>query len=626
MIKFKTIGAGFVLTMLFVALAQAAFTLPGRITVPARLDGGQLKTDAVQDGVETIPLSGTSGAPIALFSDLITGPDTGIGDGLGSGVIVTVWGQFLGATQGSSVIEYCDSASVCRVGHVYYWKNADGALPSGPANLFESHGMQEIAFSIPDSAAGLGSIRVRVGADQTTLPFTVRTGRIVHVKTNGNDANAGTFASSLLTIDRADSSAFAQLGDTVYIHGGTTGNSTTARAIYNNSGLRGGLATPFAYVTYPNTRHSAYGADGIHTYNGDGFVYSKLSIFASNGNSTGGSTFTGETAGIRIGVYGRAIGNKITDQPNGCANGQAGALLGDTITGVAGSIAYGNFVHDYSCPEAGRLHHTTYFTIRDVWNLTPGNFDRTFAPPSIRWNYLKDNHAYNGLHIFDEDNRSGTGTGCGDWSAPLVMSDNVVVRQAGSGIEVVINCGWAADIYVQNNVLIDAGGDSDINCTFNCNPAGTGINIGQGNYGGTMHVNNNLVYRWDYGDVGGTWTKSCFGWMGNGGGGGDISVNDNICYNALDRPFSTLGFNSAGGTSTVTGVGNVFYTTAGTPALPTWGTAPLRANPLLTLLTSKISVGVGSPVINQSTTAIPRDVYGVLRGATSNIGPVNGSL
>ncbi len=37
--------------------------------------------------------------PVLYFTDLTSGPDTGIGDGLGSGTIVTVWGVNLGSSQ-----------------------------------------------------------------------------------------------------------------------------------------------------------------------------------------------------------------------------------------------------------------------------------------------------------------------------------------------------------------------------------------------------------------------------------------------------------------------------------------------------------------------------------------------
>ena len=145
-------------------------------------------------------------SPVLLFSDLITGPDVGLGDGKGSGVIVTVWGQNLGSSQGDGTLEFCDSEGVCREGYLYYWKNADGNLPGGPANLFESHAMQEIAFSIPDSAQGTGEIQLTKGNRTSTLPFTVRAGTIYHVKSSGSDSGDGSWDNPWLTVGKATAS------------------------------------------------------------------------------------------------------------------------------------------------------------------------------------------------------------------------------------------------------------------------------------------------------------------------------------------------------------------------------------------------------------------------------------
>ncbi len=560
-----------------------------------------------------------SSSPILNFSDLISGPDTGLGDGLGSGVIVTVWGQHLGSSQGSSVIEYCDSARVCRTGHVYYWKNADGALPSGPADLYKSHRMQEIAFSIPDSAMGEGTIRVRVGADQTTLPFTVRRGRIIHVKTVGNDTNPGTFERPLLTVARADDGGFAQLGDTVSIHDVNTGTATTDRAIYNNSGLQNTYANQYAYVSYPGTRASVFGADGFHVYVSTGFVTSKLSVFSSNCDASGGACFNGSAAGIEPSNFGRVIGNKITDQPNGCANSQAGAITGGA-TGISGAKIYGNYIHDYSCPEASRFHHTTYFTVRAVY---PGDvMDATVEAFEIGWNHLENNHAQNGLHVYDEDNMSGTGIACGDLNGDLRIHDNVVVDQAGAGIEYIITCGWSQDTYIYNNLLVRVGRKADVNCKFNCGFLGAGIKTGDNNNLGDIFVFNNTIYEWDSDDLGVDHSGVCFNLLGSGRRGSTIQINDNICYTSSGKAYFGLGLASSGVLSVTRGTSNLFYSATGSPAFPSWAKQNVTGNPLLTLIGSSISVGERSPIINQSSTTLQRDVYGYLRGKTSNIGAV----
>ncbi|VAW87147.1 hypothetical protein MNBD_GAMMA18-296, partial [hydrothermal vent metagenome] len=42
--------------------------------------------------------------PVLHFSDINSGPKTGLNDGLGSGAIVTIWGNNLGDLQGDSKV------------------------------------------------------------------------------------------------------------------------------------------------------------------------------------------------------------------------------------------------------------------------------------------------------------------------------------------------------------------------------------------------------------------------------------------------------------------------------------------------------------------------------------------
>ena len=48
-------------------------------------------------------------APLLRFTDLISGPSTGLGDGQGSGVIVTIWAQGVGDSQGTGQVYFTDS-------------------------------------------------------------------------------------------------------------------------------------------------------------------------------------------------------------------------------------------------------------------------------------------------------------------------------------------------------------------------------------------------------------------------------------------------------------------------------------------------------------------------------------
>lgn len=114
------------------------------------------------------------GTPRLAFSDLTNGPVQGLGDGLGQGAIVTVWGYQLGDTPGKVIFE--DSTGMERqAAYVYYWKKADGKLPGGPANLHKSHQLYEVAFSMPTTPLGAGKIILQHsdGTNSNSLPFKI---------------------------------------------------------------------------------------------------------------------------------------------------------------------------------------------------------------------------------------------------------------------------------------------------------------------------------------------------------------------------------------------------------------------------------------------------------------------
>ena len=282
--------------------------------------------------------NGYTAGPWLAFTDLVSGPDIGVGDGLGSGAIVTMWGFALGSSQGNSFVEFCDVQSICRFGHVYYWKNADGQLPSGPANLYESHGMQEIAFSIPDSATGAGTLRVTVsGVASNELPFSVGNGSIFHVKSTGTDSNDGSFNSPWLTIDHGED--FAGPGDLLYLHDLTEGSYGTKEVLRNSEGFKAGRDNNMAYVSYPNTRSVLIGGIGFRVPNGtEGITMAKIVVQTSNCEIDGVTCAVGTSTSGSLGIMptdkGRVIANEITNIPGKCATGSAGALSPTTIVAI----------------------------------------------------------------------------------------------------------------------------------------------------------------------------------------------------------------------------------------------------------------------------------------------------
>jgi hypothetical protein len=579
--------------------------------------------------VPTVPPTPTVSTGSLAFSDLISGPDTGLGDGLGSGAIVTVWGYRLGSTQGTSTIEYCDSLSVCRSGHVYYWKNADGTLPSGPANLYESHGMQEIAFSIPDSATGAGTIKVTVDSVESELPFTVRSGNIYHVKSTGNDsAGDGSFANPWLTLEsilHTSGSNRVSAGSTIYIHDVHSGDSSTYRGIYwNDAAALSTEAAQFALTAYPNNHPSTTGKTGVGVYNVEGLVVAKLKVFSSNylgvdANDqpiTAHSSSAGDAVAIWSTKNGRTIANTITDIAGGCSSQTAGAIYGNATFNdyVSNQKIYGNEIYEYGCYGSSKLQHTTYLTIRSDPD------DLQIEPWQMAWNYLHDNKTKNGLHVFDQD------AGCGDLTGDLLIHDNVVVNQAGAGIffGVSAGCEWLSDVRIYNNVLINtalpaAWDGLDTNTSDGA--ATDAIMLWDSGYSGTAYVFNNTIYNWDESYVA-NGSHACIGISGSNSDLITAVFNDNVCYTDNDRPFFGTGYNADSKADNISGSNNALYYSGGTATIPSQFTDSITTNPLLTLDGSKITVGTGSPVINQSSTNLERDIYGAPRSTTSNAGAI----
>ncbi len=562
---------------------------------------------------------------------MISGPDTGIGDASGSGVIVTVWGQFLGASQGTSSIEYCDSTATCRAGHVYYWKHADGVLPGGPANLYASHRMQEIAFSIPDSASGAGMIKVTVGSDSTTLPFTVRPGNIYHVKSSGNDTTGdGSFGNPWASVGNA-LNQIESPGSTLYVHDSLVSDSNPHRAVYwNKTAASSGLSNQFSIVAYPGSHPKAVGYSGFRNYTTEGQVVSKYEVYASecDEDSQGQPTNCAATPslnltyGIQTSAYGRAVGNAITDRPGGCADGQQGAISGNALNGrdrVSGYQILGNEVYEYGCTGSTKFHHTTYLSIRS------GNDNLQIDPWRFGWNYLHDNHTKNGIHQYDENN---SGTLCGSPKGTVIINDNVIINQSGAGINIGANCPWSNDFQVYNNVLVNFGLAFDwdgIDPNTTNGPNTSGISVQDGGLMGTVEIYNNTIHTWNDDDLAND-TQACLGVQGKGD---NVSIvwNNNVCYTNKDKPFFAAGCCGADvQLDNASGGNNLWYYSGSSPANaipPGWDTNGSTENPLLSVVASILTIDEGSPLIGGDTSQrLSNDIYGVSRSTDSAIGAV----
>lgn len=585
-----------------------------------------------------MPSTGFAAAPHLAFSDLISGPDVGLGDGKGSGAIVTIWGQGLGSQQSNSKVIFRDSDGIPReAAHVYYWRDADGRAPGGPSNLFESHRMQEIAFSIPDSASGRGSVSVSVdGQISNSLPFTVRDGRIFHVKSTGDETASGSWDNPWGSVGAAD--AVAPAGSTIYVHDVDTGSfaQPQERAIYwNNPDASSSLSAQFSIIAYPGFQPKAIAQRAIEPYRTEGLVISKFDVYSSNylavdeNDQPIGEPITtiGGNGAFNTSRNGRAVGNRIGDIPGGCVSGQAGAIVGSAqyVDYVSNFKALGNEIYDYGCAGTSKFHHTTYMTVRS------GPNDRQVEPWEWGYNYLHGNKAKFGIHNYDE------GNGCGDLTGPLRIYKNVIVDQGGAGISVGSTCGWSMDVIIKDNVLIDVGKAAAWNGIDPSTSDGAengGVSVRDGGLTGTVYVENNLIYGYtsDRPADG----SGCLTFQSSGD---NVKVlwNKNICFTEKDFPFIGYGYLAKNKLDNVSGAKNIwFYSGGGEPSsavVPDWAVEPITENPMITINGSMVFFADSSPAelvptvdgatqVTSINSESGTDIYGRYRDSNVDIGPI----
>lgn len=525
--------------------------------------------------------------PVLYFSDITSGPKTGLGDGKGSGAIVTIWGANLGSIQGTSKV-YVGGVPAS---YVYYWGNADTTGASGPADLYTYHKMQTISFSVPPTAAdGANTISVTVnGAQTNTLPFTVRAGNIYFVKTTGVDSTtAGSWGSPWKTLS--------------YVGGGAGGKVTAGDVIYvadnvlEPSGLpikymKGTPQTPYSIIAYPGAKVVIQGSFGIGNHNRSSayWNFSKLTI---------------KTQGSGIGTLKgmRAVANEITNYPGGCATGQSGAISGGNSVNspedsTGGVRALGNYIHDFGCDTTSKLHHVFYISNRSGFAVE--SFE-------LGWNYLTDNKAHHGLHVYDEG-------ACGDFTGVMRMHDNVVKNQVGVGVGVSSSgtdpC-FTMPVEIYNNLFINVGLEIP-----SCSGHNDAVNFNKITTRSHIKLYNNTIYG--YGITGNGAAIAVQGGAGTGWDfGGTWEMKNNIIVDTKDVPYVWTSNGKAADVSS----NNLWYNGGdGNPAAPpSWDAGALTSSPLFAdPAKGYFNLQIGSPAMGTGTDTSPvvtRDFRGLPRG------------
>lgn len=594
-------------------------TLNTDYTSTARVELGNL----VGDEDSTPPAAGT---PVLAFSDIVSGPDTGLSDGSGVGAIVTIWGFNLGGSQGSSTVEFCDSVPTCRdAAHVYYWKNADGTLPGGPANLYESHNMQEIAFSLPDGASGAGTIKVTTtGGTSNTLPFTVRTGTILWVHSTGDNDNSCTYASPCAhvngNINPSEASTTNGLGNNRLSAGDIVYSRGVAEPAYSAGGVEAGMyfrttagtqSNPVAIIAYPNTRPTvSAGNRGVDLFKSDAIIISKYDIEVGHITTSTPTTDSSNPGPsnksnqhIEAGQWGRAVGNHMTQISGMCFTGWSGSIVSVGDGGNDYKI-FGNHFEELGCPNSSRFQHTLYMSIRNE-NVT------TITPWEIGYNYLDNNDVFFGIHNYDET-FSGD---CGDFgSGTMKIHNNVIINQSGAGINVATNdksspenaC-WTMDLEIYNNVLINVG----LGPIREDNVANAQAIRVTGEMGGSsLIIRNNTFYGYSDSDSRSVSTHEAIE-VEYQFSNPTITIENNAFYQTCDCDWLTT-------TETLTTNKNSFWssTTGDANTPPSW-TGNITTDPTITQTGSQLSLDGGSPLIDAGVTAhTTTDIYGQARGTS----------
>jgi hypothetical protein len=526
-------------------------------------------------------------SPVLNFSDLTSGPKTGLGDGLGQGAIVTIWGNYLGSTQGASKVYFKDSLNVSReAAYVYYWKNADGTLPGGPSDLYSYHKMQEIAFSIPaGSADGAGKIHVTVnGTTSNELDFMVRAGNLYFVKSSGNDSTGnGSWGNPWLTLQSTIEGGNGKMvaGDVLYSDGvGTASGLVVGRT----ARINGTDQSPIFVTAYPNSSVdvSGYSGTGEHT----------ITYFFANSNWNWSKiSISTEISGINISKNNRLVGLEITG-PTVFA-GYAGAIGGSCSDGndnCGGGKYLGIYIHNYGTDTDtwDVFQHLYYVSNRS------GEIKESYE---VGWNHLANNPILQGIHIYDQ-------VACGDWSGTMKIHDNVVKNQRGSAINVnLAGCTprLLVPFEIYNNILI-----TDPGCTY----AGEAIKINTPTRAETP-ASNNKVYN-----------NTVYGFRAiNNFVAGNTDFRNNVVVDSDNLLYDTNRTYFWDGPTTESN--NLFFSTANPSLpLPTWAAGAIGADPdFVSPAGNDFGLSVGSPAIsagtNSTLTVAPRDFFGQLRQSGS---------
>ena len=548
--------------------------------------------------------------PQLFFTDLDSGPNAGGENVSGfAGAYVTLYGNFLGASQGSSTVTW-NGQNCLRV------LGATGAYGGWGSAYFW---YQKIVVQLGSSCTpGTGNFVVTVNGNASNgLPFTVRSnGHQYFVATSGSDNNSGSVSSPFATIPKCKNAMVA--GDVCYVQNGV---SATAQDNYSAAlelETSGSAGNAIAFVVYPGATATignsslSYGlrvpniniSVSYITVAGFSFTPTQEAMDASGNGPSNPSTNW------------RVIANNFQCPT---ADGEEGCFTTHEQTFMQ---FLGNETTNTGVVSASKQQHAVYFS-SDTNHVNVG------------WNYIHDNRSCRAIQFHSSPlGGGGASDPTGHNQFDLSVHDNVIHDDPCDGINFATVDPSQGKVEAYNNVIYHVGigpspadGDSgDYSCIYMAYITNTGP-VG----GGTVEIYNNTLY-----DCG----QFVASFANNGSfniGGGETSllvhIRNNVMYQLGSEPFG----NGGGWNSTYVSGSNNLTFSAGGQSVPSILTGNIVSDPLFFgasignfhLQTTSPAIDAGLTISGSNTynnylpwNGNPMDHDGVLRpqGANYDVG------
>jgi hypothetical protein len=505
-----------------------------------------------------------AGAPLVLYTDLISGPTSGGENNMGA--YLSIFGKNFGTTGLGSTVKV-------TIGGVQVASYRTLGTSLGRSDI-QQISVQVGALGSPTPGAALPVVVTVNGtpsnADQT---FTPNPGRMLFIdNVNGNDATAvpgditHPFKHAQLVGSSTTATAVSKPGDTLVFRGKGTaysdigsGNQFVRVINYGGSAPTGATGTgPLAFIAYPG--------ESVQILNGkggvsDGAAFSSFDHTASG--YTGGNWVT--IAGLHVegdGTAGmvalqvesdhwRIVNNELTSPNTAGATVTAGGVNGDG-TNIA---VLGNAIHDITGSN-GESH--------GVYMDGDGSYE-------IAYNVIYNVASGYGIQAYNNTGPSPT-------TSHVHVHHNLVHDITGKGCMNIAD-GSASDFEYWDNVC------------YNINLACLRFNV-SGTLTGAKFFNNTF-YNCGKGDAFDGAIDSDWALISPA----DATIVNNIVWAATGVPYTG---GSGNGFATGVFVSNLWYNATGAPT----GSGNVSANPSFVAAGSDFHLGTGSPAVGVGSSSV----------------------